>query len=102
MVSQILTAVLDKRLSLWVLSLWCEGFGILTWALVGGFLAWRCRQKVIYLSPVVVVGTGVLYGFCFIIFLNQGGWIPVVPSALALIIMSGMGPIRIVIFSNQR
>ncbi|MEC4812653.1 MAG: CHASE2 domain-containing protein [Scytonema sp. PMC 1069.18] len=102
MVSQILSAVLDKRPLLWVLPLWAEGFWILTWALVGGFLAWRCRQKIIYLLPVVVVGTGVLYGFCFIIFLNQGGWIPVVPSALALIIMSGMGAIWMGIFSNQR
>jgi CHASE2 domain-containing sensor protein len=90
MVSQILSAVLDKRPLLWVLLLWVEGIWIFCWGIVGGLLAWRFRQKIVYLLPLGTVAIGVLYGCCFVLLLTQGCWLPVVPSALALITTSGI------------
>ena len=55
---------------------------IVAWGLVGGGLAWRWRSprgRVV----AVVVGGGLLYGVSYGLFL-LGGWIPLVPAALAL------------------
>lgn len=82
MVSQILSAVLDGRPLLWVWSEWGEVFWVWCWSWTGGILAWRLRSRLLL---VVVMGStlGVLYGGCLIL-LTQGGWVPLVPSALAL------------------
>lgn len=88
MVSQILSAVLDQRPLLWVLPQLGEAFWVLGWALAGGFLAWRCR-RLVYLFPAGVATIGVLYGFCFVLLLTGGCWVPFVPSALALVATGG-------------
>ncbi len=85
MVSQILSAVLDNRPLLWVLPKWGEVLWISGWSLIGGLIALELRSKpriVLGLATAGILGT--LYGLCFGL-LIQGGWMPLVPSAVALI-----------------
>lgn len=95
MVSQILSAVLDQRPLLWVWPLWGEALWVWGWSLVGGVLTWRCRS----LLRLGVNGTalGTLYLVCCVL-LIQGGWVPLVPSALALLATSG----SVVIYMGSR
>jgi CHASE2 domain-containing sensor protein len=87
MVSQILSAVLDGRPLLWVWPVWAEVLWVWGWSIAGGAIAWHCRAR-LYLGLTGVVTLGILYGFCFG-FMTQGGWLPLVPSALALVITGG-------------
>jgi CHASE2 domain-containing sensor protein len=87
MTSQILSAVLDRRPLLWVWSPIIEMLWIGVWSLVGGLLFWRC-------SPMLFLVAGgaaiiALSGICFV-FLLLGGWIPLIPAALALIATGGI------------
>ncbi|OKH37347.1 hypothetical protein NIES2119_13950 [[Phormidium ambiguum] IAM M-71] len=87
MVSQIISAVLENRPLLWVGNRWQEGFWIYSWSIIGGLIVWRLQRK-----SAVMLATGitvvVLYGVCLIL-LIQGGWVPLVPSVLALLITVG-------------
>ena len=80
--SQLLRTVLDGQPLIWSWSPGGEMVWIVAWGLVGGGLAWRWRSprgRVV----AVVVGGGLLYGVSYGLFL-LGGWIPLVPAALAL------------------
>ncbi|MDJ0735797.1 MAG: CHASE2 domain-containing protein [Nostocaceae cyanobacterium] len=84
MVSQIISAVLDQRVMLWVLPYWGDILWIFGWSLISGLIIWR-----IY-SPVgrgcaIVATVIVLYGTCTIIISISGAWVPFVPSALAVV-----------------
>lgn len=83
MVSHILSAVLDRRPLIWWWPVWVEVLWVWGWSLVGGTIAWRIRQP-LHLVIAGVTGLGVLSGICFGIF-TQAGWVPLVPSALALV-----------------
>ncbi len=86
MVSQILSAVLDKRPLLWVWPVWGEVLWIWGWSLVGGLLFWRFQ---LWLRIGLAIGAlWILYGLCLGL-LTQGGWVPLVPSALALVSTGG-------------
>jgi CHASE2 domain-containing sensor protein len=87
MVSQILSAVLDGRPLIGYWPKWGEAYWIWGWSLVGGLLAWHLRSR---LSLILAVGTsaGVLYVVCFA-FLIRGIWVPLIPSALALVATGG-------------
>ncbi|AKG22631.1 CHASE2 domain-containing protein [Calothrix sp. 336/3] len=89
MVSQILSAVLDKRPLIWYLPQWGESLWILSWSVVGGILIWRWR------SPLgIIFSTGLtitlLYGTCWFFLSFTGGWLPLVPGSLALLTTSGI------------
>lgn len=86
-VSQMLSAVLDGRPLLTVLPIWGEILGIWVCSVVGGVLAWRWRS-ILYLGLAGSAAIGVLYLVC-LVFLIEGIWLPLVPSALALILASG-------------
>jgi len=86
MVSQILSAVMDHRPLLWVWPVWGEALWIWGWSLAGGLLCWRCQLR-LGLGP-LVVALVILYGLCFAL-ITQGGWVPLVPSALALVSSGG-------------
>lgn len=88
MVSQILSAVLDQRLLLWVWPEWGEALWIWSWSLIGGMLAWRLRSP-LHLGLAIAATLGSLYGLCFGLLTQSGCWVPLVPSALALIATSG-------------
>jgi CHASE2 domain-containing sensor protein len=88
MVSQVLSAVLNERLLLWVWPDWAEGFWVIGWSVVGGALAISQRSRIRFIlaigaSVVVLIATcwgGLLYG----------GWLPLVPSILVLVITEGI------------
>ena len=87
MVSQIVSAVKDGRPLVWVYPKWAEFLWILIWSILGSIVAWRLRG--FYLVLVTTALASVLYGLCLSI-LIQGGWIPLIPSVLALLTTSGM------------
>lgn len=88
MVSQILSAVLDGRPLIGWWSKRGEALWIWCWSLVGGLLAWRFQ-----LTGLLVVwggiAFGILYGCCLGLLILKGSWIPLVPSALALVVTGG-------------
>ena len=82
-VSQILSTVEDNRPLFWWLPPWGDGLWILFWSLTGGVivLVWqRPLRRGVALSS----SLSVLYGICWFVLL-QGGWLPLVPSVLALV-----------------
>jgi adenylate cyclase len=86
-VSQILSAVLDKRPLFWFWPEWVEILWISGWSIVGGTLASRMTHPT--RLALVFIGTlGVCCSISFVIFM-LGGWIPVASPALALIATGG-------------
>jgi CHASE2 domain-containing sensor protein len=83
MVSQILSAVLDKRPLLWWWSGWLEALWVWAWSLFGGMIAWYILQP-LRLAFAVAIALLTLFGICFGVF-TQGGWIPLIPPALVLL-----------------
>jgi CHASE2 domain-containing sensor protein len=100
LVSQMLSAVLDRKPLLWGLPQW-EKFQwgdllwIWTWAAVGGALAWRFRSW-LWLGVANCVAILALYQFCLVI-LIQGGWMPLIPPLLALGLTSGISQVLMTI-----
>ncbi|MEQ9370260.1 MAG: CHASE2 domain-containing protein [Coleofasciculus chthonoplastes F3-SA18-01] len=84
MASQIISAVLDGRMLIWWLPFWGDVLWILGWSLVGGVIVWRFQQP-LYIGLAGGVGLIVLYGTCYVMFNALGGWILLVPPALALL-----------------
>ena len=82
-VSQILSTVLEGRPLIWYWSQGSEILWIFLWSVVGGTLAWKIRRPWI-LIPVAIVAGGVLYGISYTLFVQQSGWIPLVPPAIGL------------------
>ena len=82
-VSQLLSTVLEGRPLIWYWSQGTEILWIFLWSVVGGTLAWKIRRPWI-LIPVAVVAGGVLYGISYTLFVQQSGWIPLVPPAIGL------------------
>jgi CHASE2 domain-containing sensor protein len=94
MVSQILSAVIDKpnRPLLWVLPQWSFiqwGDTVFIWvfAFTGGFLGWRFRSP-LQLTLAAGIATCLIYYLCLAI-LHRGGWMPLIPSVLALFASGG-------------
>ncbi len=83
MLSQILSAVLDRRPLLWWWSGWVEALWIWGWSLVGGITAWY-YSKPLHLGLAVIVTLLTVFGLCFGIF-ALAGWVPFIPSVLALL-----------------
>ncbi|MBD2229753.1 CHASE2 domain-containing protein [Calothrix anomala FACHB-343] len=83
MLSQLLSAALDKRPLLWYLPDFGEIIWAGIWAFVGGIISLSFRSKIVILfaSGIAVI---VLYGSCYLLLL-QGGWMPLVPSVITLI-----------------
>jgi CHASE2 domain-containing sensor protein len=91
MVSQILSAVEDKRPLIWWLPQWGDALWVWAWSLTGGIVVYQLRRRSVAsaqaplrLVLALSISVTVLYGLCWI-FLLQGGWLPLVPAALALV-----------------
>jgi CHASE2 domain-containing sensor protein len=95
MVSQMISAVVDSRPLIWWLPEWGDACWVWIWSLTGGILVWEVQKqhpgkKKSALRLVLVLGisaTG-LYGLCWVLLL-EGGWLPLVPAALALLATGG-------------
>lgn len=82
-VSQIVSAVVDKRPLIWWLPQWSNALWVWVWSLTGGIIVRKFHSR-LYLILVFSVSGIILYGLCWVFLLN-GGWLPLVPAALALV-----------------
>ncbi|OCQ91146.1 hypothetical protein BCD67_25445 [Oscillatoriales cyanobacterium USR001] len=92
MTSQILSAVIDNRPLLWMLPQWGDiqwgdALFVWVWAFTGGVVA-ICFRSRLHLTIGGCADTLLLYQICLVM-LNQSGWMPLVPSALALLFTGG-------------
>jgi CHASE2 domain-containing sensor protein len=85
-ISQIISAVLDGRSLIWSWSLGVELLWVSAWSGLGAILGLFIRRP-LDLGIAIAAALFLLFSICFGI-LTRGGWIPIVPSALALIITS--------------
>lgn len=94
MVSQIVSAVLDKRPILGILPFWGDIVWIWAWSCVSGLIVWCVRSplnKGCAIFAIVIIS----YGACAIALcaapfgsitvLEQGLWLPFIPSAFAVV-----------------
>lgn len=84
MTSQLLSAVLDGRPLLTAWTFWLEGLWVLGWAILGNILAWMIRHR-LYWGLSLVIAIAVLTGACLWLLINSGIWVPLLPSAFALV-----------------
>jgi CHASE2 domain-containing sensor protein len=96
MVSQMLSAVLDKRSLIWGLPQyqeiqWGDALWVLVWSTLGGVLVWQCRSP-LWLGGTTIAAMLALHQLC-LVFLIQGGWMPLVPALLGLGSTSGISGI---------
>ncbi|MDM9385500.1 CHASE2 domain-containing protein [Chlorogloeopsis sp. ULAP01] len=84
MISQILSAVIDRRPLLRTWHPMAEVLWIWFWGLAAGLLTWQIRHLLPRLVVIVIVSSGVIYIIC-LSFLIGGYWVPFVPSVLALL-----------------
>ncbi|MBW4456525.1 MAG: CHASE2 domain-containing protein [Nostoc indistinguendum CM1-VF10] len=82
MVSQILSAVLDGRILLWVWPVWSEVLWIFYWSIFGGIVAWRIRNLLL-LGLVGITVIMVISTLSFVMLL-KGIWIPLIPAVVTL------------------
>jgi CHASE2 domain-containing sensor protein len=101
MLSQILSAVLDGRPLIWCWSKLGEAIWIGFWAFVGGMVAWRSTSlpRLVGLGGVAL---GVLYGSCLGLLIWQGCWVPLIPSALVLVVSGGSVVVYTLFQSKQQ
>lgn len=85
--SQLLGIALDGQPLLWSWTNLAEGLWVMGWA-VGGAVFARSVKRPVKFSVGTVLLLGGLYGVCYGFFL-QGGWIPIVPPALAVMLAAG-------------
>ena len=89
-ISQIISAVLDRRP---LLTVWSEGweyFWILAWGLLGIGLARLLSQSPWKLLVIIIITSIMVITICYLLLLTQGLWLPVVPAGLVLCI-NGLG-----------
>jgi CHASE2 domain-containing sensor protein len=91
MVSQILSVVMEGRPLIWVWSQWGEVIWIGGWALIGGMLGWRFQKIALLAGGMMAIVT--LTGLGWLLFL-QGGWVPIVPPVLTLMLTSSITLIK--------
>ncbi|MFN6540463.1 MAG: CHASE2 domain-containing protein [Nostoc sp. EkiNYC01] len=88
-VSQILSAVLDRRPILWVWPFWGDILWICGWSVVGSLIVWRVRSLTAK-GCAIVVTVFSLYGVCAIALFQQGLWVPFIPSVFGVVASAGV------------
>ncbi|MGK7888832.1 MAG: CHASE2 domain-containing protein [Leptolyngbyaceae cyanobacterium] len=87
MVSQMLSAVLDDRPLLWGLPPWADGLWVFGWSALASIVVIVGRSPWHYGGGMIALVLG-LTGISFL-FLLQGGWVPLVPAAISLLLTLG-------------
>jgi CHASE2 domain-containing sensor protein len=89
MVSQILSAVLDKRPLLWSFSEGAEYGWIFIWAVCGGGLGYYVRKwrLLVWVICLVLLANGIL---CYLALAIAGAWIPLIPTSLGFLMAGSM------------
>ncbi|MEM9213461.1 MAG: EAL domain-containing protein [Cyanobacteria bacterium P01_F01_bin.150] len=85
--SQILSTVLDQSQLIWFWPEWMEIAWMMSWALIGGTIAWWLKHPMELGSAVGIALTS-LFGVCWMLFV-LAGWVPFVAPALSLVITAG-------------
>jgi CHASE2 domain-containing sensor protein len=85
MVSQILSAVENRRTLLWFLPLWIDFFWVGAWSLVGGIVTMYFLSSPIRLGLTGTVALLSSNGICLILLVTTGCVLPLIPSSLALV-----------------
>ncbi len=97
--SQLISTVLDGRPLIWYWPDWAELIWMWGWSLLGSVLAWRWQNPLLLLVMEAITLLGLVV-ICIALFL-QAGWVPLIPSALALVI-SSICVIAYTSYQNQR
>ncbi|MFW9264908.1 CHASE2 domain-containing protein [Nostoc sp. CALU 546] len=97
--SQLISTVLDGRSLIWYWPDWVELIWVWGWSLLGSVLAWRSQNPLLLLALVGTTLLGLVV-ICVALFL-QAGWVPLIPSALALV-LSSICVIAYTSYQNQR
>lgn len=84
-ISYILSVVLDGRPVIWFLSQWGDTIFLWSWSLVGGIVILTFKSRLHQIINIVnsLVSLGII---CFLILWLQGGWMPLLPATISLII----------------
>jgi CHASE2 domain-containing sensor protein len=83
-ISQIISAVLDKRPLLTPWNHWIESLWIGGWSIMGGMLAYQIKcQKLWNLAMAITIIFVIGISFCLFL---QGIWVAVIPSAIVVIV----------------
>lgn len=90
MVSQLVSAVDEQRPLLWFWPLWGDILWVWSWSVVGGILTWHFRSSPLRLGLTSGVAIIILNGICLFLLLTKGGLLPLVPSALGLVVTGGV------------
>jgi CHASE2 domain-containing sensor protein/tRNA A-37 threonylcarbamoyl transferase component Bud32 len=98
-VSQIVSAVLDKQPLWWFMPDWVEGVWIGGWCLTGSVLAWYIRHPLKLFGA--VGGMTILLVGGFAIAFTQTGWLPLVSPVVGLI-ASSIGMLGLTSYQTQQ
>ena len=91
MVSQLLSAALDGRALLWIPPWWADLFWLVGWAGVGaGVALWLQAKRLKLLFLGLGIGLALHYGLCLTVLVVGGGWLPLIPGSLALLLSAGI------------
>lgn len=93
MISQILSAVLDRRPLIKTWAFWGDIVWIWGWSIIGGIIVITFPKKLLYIIITAGIAIIILYGTCYWLFI-QGNWAPLVPAGIALI---SVGCVKIII-----
>ncbi len=86
MVSQIISAILDKRPLVRVWSNWLGTIWIAGWSFIAGGIALYCRKPItLVLLTLLTISISSVSSFGF--FVIQSTWIPIIPASLVIVIV---------------
>lgn len=90
MVSQIISHYLDGRPLIWWWPAWIDAMWVVGWGVLGGVMVWWVQHPV--KLTLLAGGTLLLLGCaCFLVFIYPAGWLPLIPSTLAMLLsMAGI------------
>ncbi len=88
MVSQIISLILGESTPLWFWAEGVESLWIWAWSVVGLAIAIKLRHP-LSIALATIAGISLLYGIYLAIFF-AGGWIPLIPSLLSLVLTVGL------------